>query len=61
MKPKSTNCVYDPLYLFYLQRQEQLRLPEKQRDEKEIKKIEAILFREAPHYLIPEGESILIN
>jgi len=61
MKTKSTTYIYDPLYLLFLQRQDLLRLSEKSRNKKEIRKIEGILLQEAPYYLFSESSTILDN
>ena len=58
MQNSESHYVFDPLYLLSERLMALNSLPEDQRDEKEISKIEKILQREAPHYLYDEGENI---
>ena len=57
MESTSIHYEYDPLYLLSERLIALTSLPEEQRDEKEISKIEETLQREAPHYLYNEGEN----
>ena len=58
MDNSESHYVFDPLYLLSERLIALTSLPEEQRDEKEISKIEEILQREAPHFLFAEEENI---
>ena len=59
MLEQNLNYAYDEVYLLSERYRKLTSVPEEQRDEKEISKIEKILQREAPHFLYAEGDNFI--